>query len=280
VNLFLQVLGRRQDGYHDLRTLMVSLQLFDTLSFEPVHNEEITLSCLSARRGAADLPAHEQNLVVRAARQLQKSTGCRRGARISLWKRIPSEAGLGGGSSDAAATLVALNRLWNLDLSCQELHAQAAQLGSDVNFFLESHPAAMCTARGEIVHPVPLAVPLHFVLARPASGLSTAKVFQNLLIDTRSERSEEELLRAMREGRSADIARQLVNDLKEPAQKINGEVDGVLKKLASSDALGCGMTGSGSACFAICRTARHALALAGRCRNWGIKQVFAVSSGV
>src|SRR5262249_20291622 len=121
----------------------------------------------------------EDNLVVRAARLLQARLGVRRGVSMSLAKHIPMQAGLAGGSSDAAAALLGLNALWRLGLSTAELTALGAELGSDVSFFFHG-PAAWCTGRGEVVEPMKLGGPIDFVVVMPKAGLSTAAVFRNL----------------------------------------------------------------------------------------------------
>ena len=118
---------------------------------------------------------------MRAADALRRHTGCRAGAAIRLTKRIPMQAGLGGGSSDAATTLVGLNRLWGLDLSAEELATLAASLGSDVAFFLDG-PAAWCTGRGEEVSPRTIGRQLHFVLVSPPFGLATADVYRGVAV--------------------------------------------------------------------------------------------------
>ena len=149
LNLSLEVLGRRPDGYHELETVMVSIGLYDTLLFTEDRAHETRLRCHSVvtqSRHRSELSSGPDNLIVQAAELLRQTTGCDRGVTIDLWKRIPMQAGLGGGSSDAAATLVGLNRFWQLGLSSSELHDLASQLGSDVNFFLDSPIAA--NARG------------------------------------------------------------------------------------------------------------------------------------
>ncbi|MFN0056654.1 MAG: 4-(cytidine 5'-diphospho)-2-C-methyl-D-erythritol kinase, partial [Planctomycetales bacterium] len=155
LNLFLKVLGKREDGYHELETLMVSVGLYDTLQLKADPSGKIELACHDAGTlppGALPRelpPADGTNLVVRAAQLLRQVTGTQQGARLELIKRIPMAAGLAGGSSDAAAALIGLNRLWRLDLTGRELHELAAQLGSDVPFFLCPTPAAICRGRGE-----------------------------------------------------------------------------------------------------------------------------------
>src|SRR6266567_3977366 len=161
VNLFLEVLGKRPDSYHEIATLMVAVSLFDTLRLAPDAGGDVILRCHHSQ-----LPTGPENLVYRAARLLRERTGCMRGAVIELVKRIPLAAGLAGGSSDAAATLFGLNQLWRLGLTPSELAALGAELGSDIPFFF-ALPAAWCTGRGEVVEKVALREPLWFVLACP-----------------------------------------------------------------------------------------------------------------
>ena len=172
VNLFLEVLRRRPDGYHELATLMTAVSLYDTLLFGDDPSGTVRLRC-----DRPDLSAGPDNLVCRAAELLRRRTGRDLGAVIRLWKRIPMPAGLGGGSSDAAAALAGLNALWRLGLSRAELAGLGAELGSDVPFFFAA-PAAWCMGRGEKVEPFALGRPLDFVLVSPPVGLSTAEVFR------------------------------------------------------------------------------------------------------
>ena len=163
VNLTLEVLGRRDDGYHDIVSVMQTVSLHDTLAFARADGLELVCD-------APEL-AGCGNLAYRAARLLRETAGVSDGARISIAKRIPVAAGLGGGSSDAATTLVALNRMWRLGLSPDELTPLAAQLGSDVPFFLRSGlrgGTAMVSGRGERVQTLPPADLEWLVIATPA----------------------------------------------------------------------------------------------------------------
>jgi 4-diphosphocytidyl-2-C-methyl-D-erythritol kinase len=143
VNLYLEVLGKRADGYHEVETLMVAINLYDTLVFREDTSGQFTLRC-----NRQELSTGPENLVTRAAEMLRRHTGCRRGARVRLAKRIPLAAGLAGGSTDAAAALAGLNRLWELGLPDEALAELAAQLGSDVAFFFHTPaaPPRTCTA--------------------------------------------------------------------------------------------------------------------------------------
>jgi 4-diphosphocytidyl-2-C-methyl-D-erythritol kinase len=175
INWDLHVLGKRPDGYHALDTVMVNVSLYDVLSFEQA--PEITLTCSDP-----SLPTDERNLVVKAARLLAKESGYAGGARIHLRKSIPAGGGMGGGSSDCASTLLALSKLWKLNLQATELHRLAADLGSDVAFFLIGG-WCRCLGRGEIVERLPgseswPALPLLLIL--PALHVSTPEVYRKL----------------------------------------------------------------------------------------------------
>src|SRR3954453_3345618 len=174
LNLFLEVLARRPDGYHGIESLMVTVNLYDTLTVSELDSESTALEC-----DDPSLPTGSENLVVKAAERLKAATGCPRGARITLRKVIPAQAGLAGGSSDAAATLVALDRVWNLETPAPALSSVAAEIGSDVAFFLHG-PSAICRGRGEQVEAMERGRPLHFVLVVPELGLSTADVYRNV----------------------------------------------------------------------------------------------------
>ncbi len=184
LNLFLRIVAKRVDGFHDLESVMATIGVYDTLVLEAASSGEIELSVVDSSprtmTGSMRLeaPVGPENLVLRAAHLLRERTSCRNGARITLVKRIPSSAGLGGGSSDCAAALAGLNRLWNLKLSRTELLALAGELGSDVAFFLADTPMAVCTGRGEHIEPLRCSTRLHFVVAKPMSGLSTPAVFR------------------------------------------------------------------------------------------------------
>jgi len=158
INLVLEVLGRRDDGYHEVRSLMQAVDLCDVLSLELAG--EISLECSEASLQSVD------NLAVRAAELLRKASGCRKGVKVKLQKRIPWGMGLGGGSSDAATTLLAVNRLWELGLATSDLVELAARLGSDVPFFIH-RGLALVEGRGEKVVPLGTLPRHYFVLLVP-----------------------------------------------------------------------------------------------------------------
>lgn len=279
LNLFLEILAQRADGFHELETLMVSVDIYDTLSFTEEESAEIRLRCFNAgtRQAAVSpadaLPAGRENIVVQAAELLRNSAGIERGVRIGLTKRIPSAAGLAGGSSNAAATLIALNRLWKLELSAGELFQLAAQLGSDVGFFLAATPAAICRGRGEEVEPLEMPFSLHFVIAKPASGLSTAVVYRHCRPAV-VPRHVNDLADALKRGRFGRAANQLHNALQPPAFDLNDDVKRLADAFSELSVLGHQMSGSGTAYFGMCNNRRQALRAAAELRNRGVGRVF------
>jgi 4-diphosphocytidyl-2-C-methyl-D-erythritol kinase len=169
INLVLEVLGKRDDGYHEIRSLIQTISLCDVLSFELA--DAISLECAEPSLRTAD------NLVVQAAELLKEVSGCQEGVRIRLEKRIPWGAGLGGGSSDAAATLLALKNIWELKLTASDLIELAARLGSDVPFFVH-RGTALVESRGEKVTPLAASMPSWFVLLIPPLPKVTNKTQQ------------------------------------------------------------------------------------------------------
>jgi 4-diphosphocytidyl-2-C-methyl-D-erythritol kinase len=251
VNLYLEVLAKRADGYHEIATLMVAVNLNDTLEFKEELSGQIHLTC-----DHAELSTGPDNLIVRAARLLQQRTGCSRGVRIRLQKVIPLAAGLAGGSTDAAATLAGLNLLWRLGLTSGDLATLGAELGSDVAFFFAT-PAAWCTGRGEQVKKVELGGMLWMVLVCPPFGMSTALVYQNLTVPERP-LTGDTMLQAVRAGDIDGIGGHLHNRLQPVAEELCPELANIKSQLMTLQPAGCLMSGSGSTYFALCRDQREA----------------------
>jgi 4-diphosphocytidyl-2-C-methyl-D-erythritol kinase len=170
INLGLRILKQRPDGYHNIETIFHRVHPFDDLTFE--HSDKILF-----RSNVHFLPVDDRNLCVRAAKLLQQHSGIKDGVEISLQKNIPVGAGLGGGSSDAAATLLGLVQFWNLEISGSKLHGIATQIGSDVPYFLKPG-SAYATGRGEILEYFDLKVPYWIVVAYPDVHVSTAWAYQ------------------------------------------------------------------------------------------------------
>jgi 4-diphosphocytidyl-2-C-methyl-D-erythritol kinase len=233
LNLFLHITGRRPDGYHLLESAMVLIDWCDTLHFE--HRADGSIS-----REDLDTPLPADDLIVRAARALQRATGTTQGAHILVDKRIPSQAGMGGGSSDAASTLLALHRLWKLDLPLAALAAIGLQLGADVPFFL-SGGNAWVAGIGEKILPLEVETGL-FVVVKPPDGLDTRLIFSDPSLKRDSDT-------AILAGFAANPQGFGNNDMQVVAQKHCPGVSQALEWLAAQGLNGR-MTGSGSAVFA------------------------------
>jgi 4-diphosphocytidyl-2-C-methyl-D-erythritol kinase len=283
LNLFLRIVARRSDGFHDIESVMASINIYDTLSFEPLPSDTVELEVVDAspRTFAGELrseaPSGPTNLVVRAAMLLKEHAGCHQGIRISLIKRIPSSAGLGGGSSDCAATLGALNQIWSLGVSDAELARLAGQLGSDVPFFLGKSPVALCTGRGEMIEPIRVSTGLHFVVAKPSSGLSTPAVYRACHPDQTHQRADL-FLDAIRQGRICEMAQRLHNGLQAPAESLSSDVRRLRSLFQHESVVGHQMSGSGSSYFGVCRSRRHAMGVANRLKSAGVPWVKVVRS--
>jgi 4-diphosphocytidyl-2-C-methyl-D-erythritol kinase len=289
LNLFFEVLGKRRDGYHEIETLMVPIGLFDTLSFEEDSPGQIRFECRSVCRGCRrpreiatlaatpdSLPLGEENLVVRAVNVFRRKAEVRRGARVRLVKRIPIAAGLGGGSSDAAAALVAANEVWEVGWSRRQLSEVAAELGSDVPFFLGEGPA-VCRGRGERIEPIAAVTSMAFVVVRPPEGLSTAAVYEKCR-PAKTPRPIGPMLDAFGRGDRVEVGRLLFNRLQPVARELSVWIRQLEDALGQEDCLGHLMSGSGTSCFALCRHMRHARRVARRVQATGLGTAFAVRS--
>jgi 4-diphosphocytidyl-2-C-methyl-D-erythritol kinase len=252
INLHLRVLGRRSDGYHEIQTLLQTIDLADDLSASPAPSSVLELHV----HPEAILPSGSANLVLRAAENLRQHAGVGVGARIELHKRIPIGAGLGGGSSDAAATLVLLDELWGLRLGTEALLELGAGLGSDVPFFLTGG-LAMATGRGEIVRSLPDLGDYGVVVCAPPIEISTADVYARLAIDSGlTARRPEDTVGAFaaaleKTGSVVPPWRDLENDLETVVIANWPEVGRAVAALRGTAPLHAAVTGSGAAAFAV-----------------------------
>ena len=233
LNLFLHITGRRADGYHLLQSVFMLIDWCDTLHFEIRSDGQLSREDLST-----PLPADD--LVLRAARALQAATGTSLGAHIGILKRIPAQAGMGGGSSDAASCLLALNRLWQLNLTIAELQAIALPLGADVPFFVAGRNAWV-EGIGEKITPISLP-PSRFLVVKPPEGLDTKLIFSSPDLKRDSDS-------AILAGFAAQPYHFGANNLQPVAENLCPAVIHALEWLESKD-LNARMTGSGSAVFA------------------------------
>lgn len=277
VNLALLVLGKRPDGFHDLWTVVQKVDLADRLTIEvtpPGHNTADPEGAIAFTCSRPDL-AGPDNLVVRAARLLRERTGTRQGARIHLEKRIPAGAGLGGGSSDAAATLAALDRLWGTGLGLGRLAGLGAELGSDVPLFLHPSPS-LVTGRGEVVEPCSWRLDAWYVIVFPGFPISTAWAYRNFRLTSNGGKDRiSRLLAVDKGGISPDIWGEiLVNDLEEGVLPSHPVLAGLKERLRKSGARASLMSGSGSSVFGLFDDALKAKEAAGEFSSRGEWAVF------
>lgn len=247
INWSLHVLGKRDDGYHEIDTVLQTVSLHDTLTFEETNDDAIRLWC-----DDTSVPVDKTNLVWRAAAALRERYSIGRGVKIRLEKRIPAEAGLGGGSSDAAATLIALARLWKIESSADDLSQIAESLGSDVPFFLDGG-TARATGRGNMIEPLEDAPQNHLLIIKPNANISTAKAYRTL--NSRaltSSNSKPILFRSQASEFSASIdPKALQNDFEQVVFALEPEIERAKAALLKSGARAAMLSGSGSAVFGI-----------------------------
>ena len=278
VNFFLELHGRREDGFHQIDTVMQTVSLWDQLRIDSADGNEVELSCQlrqpSGQPGEKDtIPTDHRNLVVRACKRLQEYASENQidspfrpaGLKIQLTKWIPSAAGLGGASSDCAAALVGANRAWGLGLSLPQLHSIAAELGSDVPFFLYGG-AARCTGRGEVIQPVSATAGVDLVIVKPPVAISTKDVFNRVDLGQADPVSADRSIDAIATGRRQLIANSMFNRLAKPASQLTDQLEPMEKLFDRAGSLGHQMSGSGSSYFGIfpnrkaARVARQQLA--------------------
>ena len=248
VNLTLRILNKRQDGYHNIESLVQKVDLYDRITMEDSSDGGITLQCSDPT-----LPTDSGNIAVRAAEMFRESAGVpARGVRISLQKRIPHGAGLGGGSSDAAAVLLGLTHLWNRPLDREILLGIAAQLGSDVPLFLHPSPAVI-SGRGEIVRPSYIRINGFYVIVRPDVSVSTQWAYSNFrLTKSPEEYRISPLSRAVGEEISPGMWDGLLfNDLEACVFERFPQVERSREVLIQHGARASLMSGSGSAVFGL-----------------------------
>ncbi len=286
VNLFLELLKRRDDGFHEIETVMSGIALYDHLKFSVREDPAIRLNIRYATQGNQpceqdDIPADDRNLICKTislVRSIAASEGngdsCSQGIAVELLKNIPSAAGLGGASSNAAAALVAANSIWSLNWSKARLVDIAAQLGSDIPFFLTGG-TAICRGRGEIIEPMIAPSRVFVVIAKPEDAFSTAQVFSQVKLNPDSKlrqiKSSTAMSRGLQAGLAPVIGKQLFNRLQEFARPLSSQISKMEFEFNRLNCLGHQMSGSGSSYFGLfmnSKTARQAAnSLSSRLQN-------------
>jgi 4-diphosphocytidyl-2-C-methyl-D-erythritol kinase len=259
INWFLGVGGKRDDGYHNIASLIQCISLYDILRFD--HAESINIV------SDLDIPMHE-NIMYKAACLLKEHTSCRKGANILLKKNVPVSAGLGGGSSDAAFTLLGLNELWGLGLGREKLSAIASEVGSDVPFFLNG-PAALVEGKGEKTRRVKINSSVVLLLVKPSVSVSTASVyasFDKMKSDklTKNVVDIKLFCRALTRKDFSSLGEMLFNDLEEVVTRKYPVVTEIKNRLMEEGAFFSAMSGSGPSVFGVYGSRETAEKAAGR----------------
>jgi len=261
VNLFLEVLGKRKDGYHNVETILETVDLFDSLVLKEIParrslgvdgKKEIEI-----KSDLPELPLGKENLVYQAATLLEKRLGIEKGIQITINKRIPLASGLGGGSGNAASVLLGLNRLWNLNLSYEELFHLAREIGADVPFFLRSG-RTLGKGRGDELQPLSQGPALYFILVSPDFKVSTEWVYENLKNLTKEARSIKIILSALKSGKITKIGNSLYNRLEEVVIPRHPQIAKIKKRLLELGACGALMSGSGPSVFGLADDKKNA----------------------
>ncbi len=260
VNLFLEVLGKRGDGYHNVETILETVDLFDSLTLKEIEKE------IEIKSDLPELPLGKENLAYQAASLLKERLKIKRGVQITLDKKIPLASGLGGGSSNGASVLLGLNRLWNLGLSYQELAGLAREIGVDAPFFLRKG-RVLGKGRGDKLKPLPQSPTLYFVLISPDFEVSTEWAYKNLTSSepcffaslrnknlkdlTKEAQSIKIILFALKSGNVKKIGNSLYNRLEEVVIPRHPQIGKIKKRLLELGACGALMSGSGPSVFGL-----------------------------
>lgn len=246
INLFLEVLGKRPDGFHDISSLFQAISLSDTLTVRPLDRPGLDLTV----KGAPDLSSGDDNIIVQAFRMLEKRFALPSGISVELDKRIPIAAGLGGGSSDAAATIVACNELFQLGLSSADMAQVGAEIGSDLPFFFGSGQA-LVSGRGEIVKPTNFPTDYLLVLVYPGLTVSTAEAYRELSLGLTKSKAANTLTPCRDVGKLMSSLRLAGNDFERVQFRKYFVLREIRDVLVAGGALLARMSGSGPTMFGI-----------------------------
>ena len=246
INLALDVLGERPNGYHDVKMIMQSVDLYDKLNIEKTGDSSIIITCENN-----ELECNESNLIYKAAKRIMEYVGREDGVRIELTKNIPIAAGMAGGSTDAAATLVGLNQLFNYGLSNEELREIGVKLGADIPFCIEGG-TYLSEGIGEILTPVDPAPDCYLVIAKPDISVSTKFVYDNLTLDEHTPHPDvDSMLDAIKAGNLMDVCSNLGNILELVTVDAYPVIADIKRILLEEGAINSLMSGSGPTVFGI-----------------------------
>jgi len=273
LNLVLDVLNKRPDGFHELRTIFERISLADRITLSRNKINKITIQCSHPH-----VPRDSRNLAFKAAAMLSRDFSISEGVDIAIIKNIPVAAGLAGGSSNAAAVLWGLNRLWTLGLSRAQLAGYAARLGSDVAFFLYDAPYALGEGRGELIKPLNIKTKLWHLLVVPRVKMYTKDVFARLKLSLTNKKDNVNiLLPFLRKGDLKRLAGALSNDLEPAILSLRPDFVTLKNKLLDAGATGVCFSGSGPSVYACGQSQKHVLSLRAQFDR-RYTQVFVVST--
>ena len=255
INLFLKVNYKRPDGYHDITTVFERINLFDDIILKDnVQNQNVIIAC-----DCLEVPLDHKNIAFQAALLFKEKFNIKRGINIHITKRIPVAAGLGGGSSDAAATLLGLNKLWNLGLSIQDLLPLAEQLGSDVPFFLYDVPLALGRQRGNKIEPLCFDKTLWHVLVASEVQLYSSRIYQGINLELTRKSADAKIFISHLKSHNLDkIGQLLANDLEEVIFNFQPQLKSLKKRLKDLGSSGVMVSGSGPTVFGLIPTQKDA----------------------
>ncbi|CDQ21773.1 4-diphosphocytidyl-2-C-methyl-D-erythritol kinase [Halobacillus karajensis] len=245
INLSLDVLHKRPDGFHEVEMVMTTVDLADRIELSLLSENEIRVESESRF-----VPNDERNLAYRAAQLIKNRYDVRKGVKIYIEKNIPVAAGLAGGSSDAAAVLRGVNRLWNLGLSLDELAVLGAEIGSDVSFCVYGG-TALATGRGEKIQSIPAPPPCWVVLSKPTLGVSTQSVYQNLDVEKAEHPNTKAMVAALKNGDYREICTHVGNTLEGVTLEMHEEVGQIKELMSQAGADAVLMSGSGPTVFSL-----------------------------
>lgn len=245
INLSLDILGKREDGFHEVEMIMTTIDLSDRIELHPLENNEIKVS-LESRYVTND----ERNLAFKAAKIFKETYNIEKGIHIKMVKNIPVSAGLGGGSSDAAAVLRGLNRLWSIGITIEELADLGLAIGSDVPFCV-INSTALVKGRGEIIQKLPPPPPCWVVLAKPDLGVSTKTVFQQVNVENLAHPNTDEIIYALRARDFSRLSNSLGNSLEDVTLALYPEVRELMNKMKQVGSSNVLMSGSGPTVYSL-----------------------------
>lgn len=264
INLFLRVVGRRPDGYHEIESIFHGISLADRLHVVPTRAHDVNVDMRIERGPEAQVPEREANLAFLAARALAERGVTASGVDIEILKNIPIGAGLGGGSGNAAGVLVALNEIWGAGLGDDDLNSLGASVGSDVPYCLMGG-TMLVTGRGDNLTPLPSPRDLHFVLGISQEPLYTKDVYARWdELGVSSESGSAAMTLALGGGDPQEVAQLLHNDLEPAAFSLRPELEELKKVICTAGAHGAGLTGSGPTLFGVVEDEEHARGVAAK----------------